>query len=86
MAQKISDLIGKEYDGLVSHVCKTIPKENLYAGMNSFYVVVTSNTGKTQDRMIVSDFFAMPNLGGGTTVVPVIPAPVSGNGGGGSGI
>ncbi|MDF2455072.1 MAG: fbaB [Cytophagaceae bacterium] len=30
MAQNISTLLGKEYDDLISHVCKTIPKENLY--------------------------------------------------------
>ena len=30
MTQNIASLLGQEYESLVSHVCKTIPKENIY--------------------------------------------------------
>ncbi len=73
MNQKLEELLGKDNAGLLSHTCKTIPKDQLHLPGNDFVDRVFASTDRSNN--VLRHLQSLFNHGrpGGTAYVSILP-------------
>ncbi|MEO7446232.1 MAG: class I fructose-bisphosphate aldolase [Ferruginibacter sp.] len=72
-SKKIMDLLGKDADGLLSHVCKTIPKENIHLPSPTHIDDIWRNSNRSNQTLRSLQSMLDHGRLGGTGYVSILP-------------